>query len=102
MLERASEQLPERVRALEDQLGVVLPLKIIFQPLLAYLAARYIFALDSAEVLAVTLFAGLPTAQNTFIYATEYKVPNGLSRDAVVASSVLSLGTLSLILWLLG
>jgi predicted permease len=92
----------ERLTLKRPELGVVIPLKIVFQPLVAYLVARYVFDLDAAKVLAVTLFAGLPTAQNTYIYATEYRVPNGLARDAVVVSSVLSLGTLSIILWLLG
>ncbi len=77
-------------------------LKIVLQPLVAFLLGRYVFHLDPVSLLAVTLFAGLPTAQNTFVYATQYKVPNALSRDAVLVTSVLSLLSLSLILWLLG
>lgn len=77
-------------------------LKVVAHPLAAYLIAHFVFGLTGAALLAVVLFAGLPAAQNTYIYATQYKVPNELSRDAVLVTSVLSLGSLSLILWLLG
>lgn len=84
------------------ELGIVVLAKIVVQPLLAYLLGRFVFHLPPASLIALTIFAGLPTAQNTFIYATQYKVPNGLSRDAVLITSVLSLLSLSLILWVLG
>lgn len=83
------------------ELSLVVAAKIVLQPVVAYLVGRYLFHLDAAALIAVTIFAGLPTAQNTFIYATQYNVPNGLSRDAVLVTSVLSLLSLSLILWLL-
>lgn len=75
--------------------------KLVLQPLVAYAAARWLFGLGGVDLIAVTVFAGLPTAQNTFVYATQYNVPNGLSRDAVLVTSVLSLLSLSVILWLL-
>lgn len=84
------------------ELGWTVLAKIVLQPLVAFLIGRYVFHLAPLDLLAVTLFAGLPTAQNTFVYATQYKVPNELSRDAVLVTSVLSLLSLSLILWLLG
>ncbi len=77
-------------------------LKIVAQPLAAWAIASFLFGLTGPALLAVVLFAGLPTAQNTYIYATQYRVPNELSRDAVLVTSVLSLGSLSLIVWLLG
>ncbi len=92
----------EKLTLMRPELGVVVPFKILLQPLAAYAVGRFLFDLDPAALMAVTLFAGLPTAQNTYIYATQYNVPNGLSRDAVVVTSVLSLGTLSVLLWLLG
>ena len=83
------------------ELGVVAVAKLVLQPLVAYAAARWLFDLHGVDLIAVTIFAGLPTAQNTFVYATQYNVPNGLSRDAVLVTSVLSLLSLSVILWLL-
>lgn len=91
---RASLRRPE--------LGMVAVAKLVLQPLAAYCAARWLFGLTGTDLIAVTIFAGLPTAQNTFVYATQYNVPNGLSRDAVLVTSVLSLVTLSAILWVLG
>jgi len=83
------------------ELGMVTVAKLVLQPLVAYAAARWLFGLHGADLVAVTIFAGLPTAQNTFVYATQYNVPNGLSRDAVLVTSILSLLSLSVILWLL-
>jgi predicted permease len=77
-------------------------LKIVAHPLAAWAIAHFVFGITGTALLAVVLFAGLPTAQNTYIYATQYNVPNELSRDAVLVTSVLALGSLSLILWLLG
>ncbi|HCT81004.1 MAG TPA: AEC family transporter [Micromonosporaceae bacterium] len=91
----------ERPSLTRPELGLTVLAKIVIHPLVAYLVARFLFGLDGAALIAVTLFAGLPTAQNTYIYATQYNVPNGLSRDAVLVTSVLSLASLSLILWLL-
>ncbi|GAA1631517.1 AEC family transporter [Catellatospora bangladeshensis] len=77
-------------------------LKVVAQPLAAYLIGRYLLHLDGAALLAVTLVSGLPTAQNTFVYASEFRAATELSRNAILFSSLLSMGTLTLILWLLG
>lgn len=101
-LHMPSASVPEeRLNLRRPELGWVVIAKILLQPVVAYLIGRYLFDLDAASLLAVTLFAGLPTAQNTFVYATQYRVPNGLSRDSVLVTSVLSLLSLSLIVWLL-
>ncbi|MFB9676453.1 AEC family transporter [Streptosporangium vulgare] len=72
-------------------------LKLLLQPLVAFLVGRFLLHLDGPALFAAVLFAGLPTAQNTFVYAAEYGRPTDLPRDAILVSSVLSLGTLSLI-----
>ncbi|WP_144118715.1 AEC family transporter [Catellatospora sichuanensis] len=84
------------------EVTVAVLLKVVAQPVAAYLIGRYLLDLDGAALLAVTLVAGLPTAQNTFVYATEFRASTALSRDAILFSSLLSMGTLTLILWLLG
>lgn len=76
-------------------------LKILVQPLLAYALGRWLFRLDGHALYAVVLCAGLPTAQNTFVYASEYRLHTDLARDTVVWSTVLSMASLSLIAWLL-
>ncbi|MDI1462019.1 AEC family transporter [Catellatospora sp. KI3] len=80
--------------------GVAVALKVLAQPLAAYLAGRFLFHLGPAELVAVTVVAGLPTAQNTFVYATEYRAGVAFSRDAILASSLLSMATLTAILTL--
>ncbi|GAA3042112.1 AEC family transporter [Streptosporangium longisporum] len=77
--------------------GPAVVLKLLAQPLVAFLAGRFLLRLDGPALFAAVLFAGLPTAQNTYVYAAEYGRPTELPRDAILVSSVLSLGTLSVI-----
>ncbi|MCP3818150.1 AEC family transporter [Streptomyces sp. A3M-1-3] len=71
------------------------------QPLLAYALGRWLFELDGHALFAVVLCAGLPTAQNAFVFAAEYRLDTDLARDTVLLSTLLSMGSLSLITWLL-
>ncbi|TXS49173.1 AEC family transporter [Streptomyces sp. t39] len=80
---------------------VLVLMKTVVHPLLAYVLARWVFRLDGHELFAVVLCAGLPTAQNAFVYAAEYRLDTGLVRDAVLLSTVLSTASLSAIAWLL-
>ncbi|MFI1395794.1 AEC family transporter [Streptomyces sp. NPDC020681] len=80
---------------------VLVGLKIMVQPLLAYALARWAFGLGGHELYAVVLCAGLPTAQNAFIFASEYQLNTDLARDAVLLSTLLSMASLSAITWLL-
>ncbi|MDI5962099.1 AEC family transporter [Streptomyces sp. SL13] len=76
-------------------------LKVAAQPLVAYALARWAFGLHGHLLFAVVLCAGLPTAQNAFIFATEYDLDTDLPRDAVLLSTLLSMLSLSVITWLL-
>ncbi|GAA3372805.1 AEC family transporter [Streptomyces sannanensis] len=80
---------------------VLVSLKIVVQPLLAYLLGRWLFGLSGHALFTVVLCAGLPTAQNAFVFAAEYGLDTDLARDAVLLSTLLSMGSLSLITWLL-
>lgn len=75
----------------------VVTLKLLVQPLVAFLAGRFLLHLEGHALFAAVLFAGLPTAQNTYVYAAEYGRPTELPRDTILVSSVLSLATLSVI-----
>ncbi|MFG3555317.1 hypothetical protein ACGGAQ_13155 [Micromonospora sp. NPDC047557] len=46
--------------------------------------------------------AGLPTAQNTFIFGQEYSVGEAVANQAVVVTTTLSLATLAAAATLLG
>ena len=94
---------PTSLRALATpELSLVLVLKVLVQPGLAYLLGHWVLRLAPQQLFAVVLCSALPTAQNVFVFAREYGRPTALPRNAVVASTVLSLGTLSLIAYLLG
>ncbi|MFG3281606.1 AEC family transporter [Streptomyces sp. NPDC048111] len=82
--------------------ALLVTLKTAVQPLLAYGLGRWAFGLGGHELFAVVLCAGLPTAQNAFIFASEYRLDTALPRDAVLLSTLLSMASLSLIAVLLG
>ncbi|MER5560458.1 AEC family transporter [Streptomyces sp. NPDC002506] len=81
---------------------LLVTLKTAVQPLLAYALGRWPFGLGGPELFAVVLCAGLPTAQNAFVFASEYRLDAALPRDTVLLSTLLSMATLSLIAVLLG
>ena len=76
------------------ELAVVCLLKLLVQPILAYAAARWLFDLDGRALLAATLVAALPTAQNIFVYATRYGRSTTLARDSIFVTTVLSVPVL--------
>ncbi|MEU5716634.1 AEC family transporter [Streptomyces sp. NPDC020403] len=85
------------------ELGVVVTLKTLVHPALAYaVGGPLLMDLPGHQLLAVVLCSALPTAQNAFLYAREYGLDTTLAREAVVASTVVSLVTLSVAAWALG
>lgn len=84
------------------EVAVIAVLKLLVQPAVACGLAVWLFEMGGTDLLAVTLCAGLPTAQNIFVYASRYNRGIVVARDAIFATSVLSLGTLTVIALLLG
>ncbi|MFJ6950911.1 AEC family transporter, partial [Micromonospora aurantiaca (nom. illeg.)] len=83
------------------ELAAVSALKLVAQPVIAY-AAGLALHLSAPQLLAVVVCAGLPTAQNTFIFAQEYGVGEAVANRAVVVTTTLSLATLAVAATLLG
>jgi malonate transporter and related proteins len=83
------------------ELAVVCALKLLVQPLLAYVAARWLFGLDGRGLLAATVVAALPTAQNIFVYASRYNRSTTLARDSIFVTTALSVPVLLVITALL-
>lgn len=83
-------------------IGAIVALKLVVQPLVAYLLARYALGLESLELLAVTVVAALPTAQNVFVFAARYDRAVVLARDAVFITTLGSVPVLLVIAGLLG
>lgn len=83
------------------ELGLIVGLKLLVQPLVAWSVGHFVLGLDGTPLLAVTVISALPTAQNVFVMATRYDRGQVLSRDAVFATTVLSLPAVALIAALL-
>lgn len=65
-------------------------LKLVLQPLVAYTVARFALGLEDTDLLAVTVIAALPTAQNIFIHATRYDRGVAIARDSIFVTTVAS------------
>ncbi|GAA0722245.1 AEC family transporter [Dactylosporangium roseum] len=92
-LVRAEAADAEPRRPAEVALAVLL--KSCVQPVVCFLVARFAFGLTGVDLLAAVLCSALPTAQNTFVYARTYGVDGTFARDAVVASTAVSMATLT-------
>lgn len=63
--------------------------KLVLMPAVAA-GAAYALGLDRAGILAVSVVAALPAAQNVFVIAGEYERGEQLARDGIVVTTVLS------------
>lgn len=83
-------QRPFRNRALvPDVLGGTL-IKVAVMPVLAWAIARFGAGLDGTELLGVVVMAALPTAQNVFLFSSQFRMPANAARDIILLSSFLS------------
>jgi len=83
------------------QIAAIVALKLILQPLVAYLIGAYLVGLEGHALLAVTVIAALPTAQNVFTFAMRYGRGVILARDVIFVATVLSVPVIIGITWLL-
>ena len=72
------------------EIGYITVLKLVVQPFTAYVVARFALGLDDTALLAVTVLAALPTAQNIFVHATRYGHGEVVARDSIFVTTVLS------------
>ncbi|MBO3740144.1 AEC family transporter [Actinoplanes flavus] len=79
---RGGPEAPERYLAVT--------LKVVVQPLLAYLIGRLVLDLPDHQVFAAVITAALPTAQNVFVFALRYRTAESLARDVVMLSTLVS------------
>jgi hypothetical protein len=83
------------------QVGLLVVLKLVLQPIVAYLIGAYLVGLSGHDLLAVTVIAALPTAQNVFTFAMRYQRGVLLARDVIFVATILSVPAILLITWLL-
>ena len=84
-----------------SQVGTLVLLKLVIQPTAAYLIGAYAVGLDGRDLLAVTVIAALPTAQNVFTLAMRYDRGVLLARDTIFVATLLSVPVILGITWLL-
>jgi len=82
-------------------LALAVGIKIVLMPLAAFALARWVFGLDGVPLLAATMTAALPTAQNIFVYAMRYRTAVPLARDVVSTTTVACIPALVVIAALL-
>jgi malonate transporter len=82
---------PDRLPAI-----AAVTLKTVIMPAIAFVLAVSL-GLGRPETYAVTVLAGLPTAQNIFLYAQRFETGLVLARDAVFLSSITCVPALLLI-----
>jgi malonate transporter and related proteins len=83
------------------QVGALVLLKLVVQPIAAYLIGAYAVGLEGRDLLAVTVIAALPTAQNVFTLAMRYDRGVTLARDTIFVATLLSVPVILGITWLL-
>jgi malonate transporter and related proteins len=83
------------------QVGTLVLLKLVVQPIAAYLIGAYAVGLEGRDLLAVTVIAALPTAQNVFTLAMRYDRGVILARDTIFVATLLSVPVILVITWLL-
>jgi malonate transporter and related proteins len=83
------------------QIATLVSIKLVVQPIAAYLIGAYAVGLTGHDLLAVTVIAALPTAQNVFTFAMRYDRGVILARDVIFVATLLSVPVILIITWLL-
>ncbi len=73
------------------ELSLVAPIKVLVHPAIALALGRWVFDLPTPDLLAVTVIAALPTAQNIYLISSRYRVRTLLARDAIFVSTIASI-----------
>jgi malonate transporter len=71
--------------------------KMVFQPVLGYLVARFLFGLDGHDLFAIVVISALPTAQNVFVMANRYERGVVLARDTAFVTTIVSIPVIALV-----
>jgi malonate transporter and related proteins len=95
-------QKPLSQRSVRADVALGSAVKLVLMPLVAWAVARYLFGVDGAQLLGVVVMAALPTAQNVFLFSSQFGMQSTLVRDVIFLSSLLSLPAVLLVALLLG
>jgi malonate transporter and related proteins len=95
-------QKPLSQRAVRADVALGSVIKLALMPLIAWAVARFLFGVDGVQLLGVVVMAALPTAQNVFLFSSQFGVQSTLVRDIIFLSSLFSLPAVLLVALLLG
>ena len=93
---------PARGRESRLDLVVVVLVKVLLMPVLAFVLARWAFGLSPDQVAVATVLAALPAAQNLNTYAAVFERGEKLARDATLITTLASVPVIAAIAYLLG
>ena len=82
------------------ELGYIVPLKLIVHPLLVYVLVSLSGDFPPVWVYSAVLMAALPSATNVFVLAQQYDVWTQKASAAVLVTTMLSVATVSALLYL--
>lgn len=83
------------------ELGAILPLKLLVHPAVCYLVLSMLGDFDEIWMFTAVLLAALPTATNVFVIAQQYGVWVQRASASVLATTVLSVVTVTALLYLI-
>ncbi len=82
---------PRPARGTESaESNTIIAIKVLVQPLAAFLLARYALHLPEHTVRAVTVIAALPPAQNIYIFSMRYGFRELFARDTIFRATAVS------------
>jgi hypothetical protein len=80
-------------------LALVSAMKVVIQPLMAYLAVNLVPGVDPLWLHVAVMMAALPTASNAFILASQYKSYIEGASTAVIVTTILSAITIPVLIY---
>lgn len=83
------------------QLTTMTVVKLVVQPVLAWLIGGPVLGFAGEELLAIVVTSALPTAQNVYVNALRYQQSETMARDVVFITTVLSIPTVIVVAGLL-
>lgn len=81
------------------ELGLVAGMKVIIQPVLAFIVVSYVPGIEPMWLHVAVMMAALPTASNAFILASQYKTYIEGASTAVIVTTIASAITVPLIVY---
>ncbi len=86
----------------QAELATTSTLKLLVQPVVAYLVASVVLGVEGHALLAIVVTSALPTAQNIFVHATRYDRATVLARDTILITTIGAVPVILVVAALLG